>query len=155
RAQGRLLHLHRVRVVDHEEEIDVAVGLGGDVLALDRARARRDRVDRAIGTGHAHDRREAGDGQPAPTMRRHDGSFSAWVARPTRIRHAIASWVSLSSMSERAERHLPSHVFNVIVFAVAAAFLIWMMRRLGWQAAAEVLRDAGSWFPIVIGLDLI
>jgi uncharacterized membrane protein YbhN (UPF0104 family) len=58
-------------------------------------------------------------------------------------------------MSERGERHLPSHVFNVIVFAVALAFLAWMMRRLGWQAATDVLHDAGPWFPIVIALDLI
>jgi uncharacterized membrane protein YbhN (UPF0104 family) len=43
----------------------------------------------------------------------------------------------------------------VVVLIVSVAFLGLMMHTLGLASAREVARDAGRWFPIVIGLDLL
>lgn len=58
-------------------------------------------------------------------------------------------------MSDAHERHLPSHVWNVAMVVVSIPLLAWMMHSLGWDAAKEVFRDAGVWFPLVVALDLI
>jgi uncharacterized membrane protein YbhN (UPF0104 family) len=58
-------------------------------------------------------------------------------------------------VTDRAERHLPSHVWNLVIWALAIAFLVVMMRALGWDRAREVVRQAGAWFPTVVALDLL
>jgi uncharacterized membrane protein YbhN (UPF0104 family) len=55
----------------------------------------------------------------------------------------------------KPERHLASHVWNVAILVVALALLAWMMHRLGWADARDVIEDAGAWFPIVVALDLL
>jgi Lysylphosphatidylglycerol synthase TM region len=59
------------------------------------------------------------------------------------------------AMNDSPQRHLPSHVFNVAVFVIGAAFLVWMMDRLGLANARRVFADAGVWFPLIIGLDVL
>ena len=50
RLQVRLLVGHRVRVIDHEQDVDVPVHGDRDVLVLDAALGRIDFGDRAVGT---------------------------------------------------------------------------------------------------------
>ena len=57
-------------------------------------------------------------------------------------------------MTLRAERHLPSHIWNLVVWALAIGLLAVMVRALGWRQAEAAIRGAGAWFPIVIGLDV-
>src|SRR5439155_1209581 len=52
------------------------------------------------------------------------------------------------------ERHLASHVFNVVVLVVGTAALAFMMHRLGLANLEEVLADAGGWLAATIALDL-
>ena len=52
------------------------------------------------------------------------------------------------------ERHLYSHVFNIVVFVVGGAAFVLLMRNLGLANARRVFSDAGAWLGLVIGLDL-
>jgi hypothetical protein len=52
------------------------------------------------------------------------------------------------------ERHLVSHVFNIVVFVVGGAALVLLMKRLGLANARRVLSDAGAWLALVVGLDV-
>ena len=53
-----------------------------------------------------------------------------------------------------AERHLYSHIFNIVVFAVGGAAFVLLMRNLGLDNARRVFADAGAWLAVVVGLDL-
>lgn len=52
------------------------------------------------------------------------------------------------------DRHVASHVFNIAVLVVGVVALGFMMNRLGWATARDVMVDAGGWFPLVLALDL-
>jgi len=52
------------------------------------------------------------------------------------------------------ERHLASHIFNIVVFAVAGTAFVFLMRNLGLANARAVFGDAGGWLAVVVGLDL-
>ena len=52
------------------------------------------------------------------------------------------------------ERHLYSHIFNIVVFALGGTAFVVLMRKLGVANARDVLASAGPWLAVVIGLDL-
>ena len=52
------------------------------------------------------------------------------------------------------ERHLASHVFNIVVLVLGTVGLAVMMHRLGLASFEEVVRDAGGWLALVVSLDL-
>jgi hypothetical protein len=54
-----------------------------------------------------------------------------------------------------SERHLASHVFNIVVFAIGGTAFVLLMRKLGVANARAVFADAGAWLAVVIGLDLL
>jgi uncharacterized protein (TIRG00374 family) len=43
----------------------------------------------------------------------------------------------------------------MLVLVVGIGALAWMMHELGWRDARDVFENAGAWFPILVGLDLI
>lgn len=53
------------------------------------------------------------------------------------------------------ERHLASHVFNLIMMGVGAVALWLMIRSLGWDHFTEAVRGVGWWFAVIVGLDLV
>jgi hypothetical protein len=54
----------------------------------------------------------------------------------------------------RAERHLATHVFNVVVLVVGAGALAWMLHELGWQNVKRVLVGVGGWFGLIVAFDV-
>ena len=52
-------------------------------------------------------------------------------------------------------RHVLSHVFNIVVLVGGGTALIVMMHELGWDNARVVFEDVGGWFFLILGLDLI
>lgn len=52
------------------------------------------------------------------------------------------------------ERHLASHIFNIVVFAFGGTAFVLLMRNLGLDNARRAFADAGAWLVVVIGLDL-
>ncbi|MBV8761009.1 MAG: flippase-like domain-containing protein [Deltaproteobacteria bacterium] len=52
------------------------------------------------------------------------------------------------------ERHLVSHVFNIVVFVVAGAALIELVHAGGIENARRVWWQLGPWLGVIIGLDL-
>lgn len=52
------------------------------------------------------------------------------------------------------ERHLYSHIFNIVVFALGGAAFVLLMKNLGLDNARRVFGDAGAWLGLVIALDL-
>jgi hypothetical protein len=52
------------------------------------------------------------------------------------------------------DRHLASHIFNLIVLVVGIVALAALMHELGLADAEEVLSHAGAWFPLILALDL-
>jgi uncharacterized membrane protein YbhN (UPF0104 family) len=53
-----------------------------------------------------------------------------------------------------SEKHVLSHVFNVVMMVVGAVLLGWMMHRLGWSKFEEVVDNVGWYFVVILGLDL-
>jgi uncharacterized protein (TIRG00374 family) len=43
----------------------------------------------------------------------------------------------------------------MVVLVVGIGALAWMMHELGWRDARDVFENAGAWFPILVGLDLV
>jgi uncharacterized membrane protein YbhN (UPF0104 family) len=54
----------------------------------------------------------------------------------------------------RGERHLVSHIFNLVMLAFGIGALTWMMRQLGWDKFGEAVEGIGAWFVIITALDL-
>ncbi|HUS30025.1 MAG TPA: lysylphosphatidylglycerol synthase transmembrane domain-containing protein [Kofleriaceae bacterium] len=54
----------------------------------------------------------------------------------------------------KPEKHVASHVFNVVVLAVGGVALAWMLHKLGWSTIREVMRGVGAWFGVIVALDL-
>ena len=52
------------------------------------------------------------------------------------------------------ERHLASHIFNVAMLVFGAGALVWMMHELGWDRFRTVVSGVGSYFAIIVGLDI-
>jgi uncharacterized membrane protein YbhN (UPF0104 family) len=59
-----------------------------------------------------------------------------------------------AAAAPKHERHLASHIFNVLVLIGGAIALGVMMHRLGWDNARKVFHDIGGWFFVIVGLDL-
>ena len=55
---------------------------------------------------------------------------------------------------EHGDRHLVSHVFNIVVFVVGGVALVFLMRSLGLTNAERVLRGVGSWLGVIVALDV-
>jgi uncharacterized membrane protein YbhN (UPF0104 family) len=54
----------------------------------------------------------------------------------------------------RPERHLATHVFNVVVLVIGAGALVWMLHELGWQNVKRVLAGVGGWFAVIVAFDV-
>jgi uncharacterized protein (TIRG00374 family) len=54
----------------------------------------------------------------------------------------------------KPERHLASHVFNIVVMSVGVLALAFMLHKLGLSTVRRVLRDVGAWFAVIVALDL-
>ncbi|MBC7974070.1 MAG: flippase-like domain-containing protein [Myxococcales bacterium] len=58
-------------------------------------------------------------------------------------------------MSEpQSERHIASHIFNIVMMVFGASALAWMMHRLGWARFREVVDNVGWYFAVILGLDV-
>jgi uncharacterized membrane protein YbhN (UPF0104 family) len=55
---------------------------------------------------------------------------------------------------EAPERHVASHIFNLVMLAFGAGALTWMMRQLGWDKFREAAEGIGASFAIITALDL-
>jgi len=53
------------------------------------------------------------------------------------------------------ERHLASHIFNVVMMAFGAVALVWMLHSLGWDKFREAVNGLGPTFVTCIVLDLV
>ncbi|HSN28688.1 MAG TPA: lysylphosphatidylglycerol synthase transmembrane domain-containing protein, partial [Kofleriaceae bacterium] len=53
-----------------------------------------------------------------------------------------------------ADRHLVSHIFNIVVFVVGGVALAFLMHSLGLANAERVMQDVGPWLGVIVGLDL-
>lgn len=58
------------------------------------------------------------------------------------------------SVRTKPERHLATHVFNVVVLVVGMGVLMWMLNELGWQNVRRVLAGVGGWFAVAIAFDV-
>lgn len=54
----------------------------------------------------------------------------------------------------QSDKHILSHVFNIIMMVFGAAALTWMMHELGWSKFREVVDNVGWYFALILGLDL-
>lgn len=61
---------------------------------------------------------------------------------------------AVTSEPHATERHLASHVFNIVVFVVGGVALVMLMRRLGLDNARRLLAGIGPWLGVIIGFDL-
>lgn len=52
------------------------------------------------------------------------------------------------------ERHLASHVFNLVMLVIGGVALVWMMRELDWQELRTVVSKVAGYFAIILALDL-
>jgi len=55
---------------------------------------------------------------------------------------------------DHPERHLVSHVFNVVMVVFGVGALIWMIRNFDWDELHKAVAGTGAYVAIVIGLDL-
>jgi len=54
----------------------------------------------------------------------------------------------------KRERHLASHVFNIVVLVVGCAALAWLLHKLGWENVKRVLTGVGGWFAVIVAFDI-
>src|SRR5438067_1325590 len=52
------------------------------------------------------------------------------------------------------QRHLASHIFNIVVLAIGAVALVFMMRSLGWSGFVASVEDIGAWAAVILALDV-
>ena len=52
-------------------------------------------------------------------------------------------------------RHVWSHLFNIVVLLGGSIGLVVMMHQLGWDMAVDVLQRVGTWAGVIIALDLL
>lgn len=57
-------------------------------------------------------------------------------------------------IEDRPQRHLASHIFNVAMMVFGAGALTWMMHELGWAQFLTAASSVGSYFAVIVGLDL-
>lgn len=55
----------------------------------------------------------------------------------------------------KPERHLASHIFNVIVLVGGTVGLVVLLRQLGWDKMRAVFAGVGWWFFAVVGIDVV
>lgn len=58
------------------------------------------------------------------------------------------------TVGTKSERHLATHVFNVVVLVIGSVALVWMLNELGWQNVRRVLVGIGGWFALVVAFDV-
>jgi uncharacterized protein (TIRG00374 family) len=54
----------------------------------------------------------------------------------------------------KPDRHRASNLFNVIILAVGAGALTWMLHRLGFDNVKRVLAGVGGWFIAIVAFDI-
>jgi uncharacterized membrane protein YbhN (UPF0104 family) len=52
------------------------------------------------------------------------------------------------------QRHLASHLFNLLMMVFGAGALTWMMSELGWDRFRAVVHGVGPYIAVIIGLDV-
>ncbi|HEU0030284.1 MAG TPA: lysylphosphatidylglycerol synthase transmembrane domain-containing protein [Kofleriaceae bacterium] len=52
------------------------------------------------------------------------------------------------------ERHLASHIFNIVVMVIGGIALAWMLHNMGWTALRDIVSNVGWWFGVILALDL-
>lgn len=57
-------------------------------------------------------------------------------------------------MTASGERHLTSHIFNIVVFAGGGVALALLVRSLGLQNAQHLVSGVGPWLGVIVGFDL-
>jgi uncharacterized membrane protein YbhN (UPF0104 family) len=59
----------------------------------------------------------------------------------------------MSDGEDTHERHVASHIFNIVVLVIGFVALGFMMQRLGWQGFINSIEGIGWWFAVVLVLD--
>jgi uncharacterized membrane protein YbhN (UPF0104 family) len=54
----------------------------------------------------------------------------------------------------KPERHVASHIFNIVVMSIGVMALAFMLHKLGLSTVRRVLRGVGGWFAVIVMLDL-
>jgi hypothetical protein len=60
----------------------------------------------------------------------------------------------VTNSDETPDRHLASHVFNIVMMVVGGIALAWMLHDLGWSGLRAAIDSVGWWFALILGLDL-
>jgi Lysylphosphatidylglycerol synthase TM region len=53
------------------------------------------------------------------------------------------------------EKHVASHVFNLVMMVVGGLALAWMIRSVGWDELGDAVKNVGGWFAVILALDLV
>ena len=79
------------------------------------------------------------------------------TAGPTPVYHRVHedARAAVTDEAPRHERHLASHIFNLVMFAVGGVALWWMIRSLGWEQFTGAVISVGAWFAVILALDLV
>jgi len=60
-----------------------------------------------------------------------------------------------AKVDDKPDRHLWSHLFNVVALIVGSVALVYMIKNLGITNAEAIIASAGRWFPVIIALDVV
>ena len=52
------------------------------------------------------------------------------------------------------ERHLASHLFNLVVMILGGIGLAWMLHDLGLSYLTDAIDNVGGWFALILALDI-
>jgi uncharacterized protein (TIRG00374 family) len=70
-------------------------------------------------------------------------------------RRAVKTIVTEPKTEEpKTERHLGSHVFNLVVMILGGIGLAWMLNTLGWSYLSDAVINVGWWFALILALDI-
>ena len=61
---------------------------------------------------------------------------------------------AVSDDEPQHERHVASHIFNIVMMLVGGVALWWMIRSLGWDQFTAAVTSVGAWFALILALDL-
>jgi hypothetical protein len=53
------------------------------------------------------------------------------------------------------ERHIASHIFNLVVMVLGGFGLAWMLREVGVSYLGDAIESVGVWFFLILALDLL
>ena len=62
---------------------------------------------------------------------------------------------SVTDDEPQHERHVASHIFNIVMLLVGGVALWWMIRSLGWDQFIASVTSVGAWFAVILALDLV